>query len=154
MFKFTNKFHFYQHTRGAKFQSVYHLVFQTKYRIRLFGPILSKKLLDQYKKINSENYFGIKVLGISIQPEHIHAIVSIPPSISVAKAVQKLKGNPSYYLMKEYPWIKEKTNGKNLWSPGYFIRSVGDVDIDTIAGYVNKQKKRHADSAHLPIKGE
>jgi putative transposase len=129
------------------------LVFQTKYRIRLFGEALSNKLIDIYEKINSEHYFGVKVLGIDIQPEHIHAIVTIPPTISVAKAVQKLKGNPSYYLTKEFPWIKEKTNGKNLWSPGYFIRSVGDVDIDQIVGYVRKQKRHHANRNHLPIKG-
>ena len=153
MFKFTNQFHFYQTTSGAKFQSVYHLVFQTKYRIRLFGPVLSNRLFELYKNINTENFFGVQTLGMSIQPEHIHAIVSVPPIIAVAKAVQKLKGNPSYYLMKENPWIKVKTNGKSLWSPGYFVRSIGDIDLDTVAGYVKKQKKHHADKEHLPIEG-
>lgn len=153
MFKFTNKFHFYQYNRGAKFQSIYHLTFRTKYRVRLFGPILTEKLIELYQNINSENYFGIKVLGISVQPEHVHIIVSIPPSISVAKAVKKLKGNPSYYLSKEFPWIKKKTNGKNLWSPSYFIRSIGDIGLDTVIGYVEKQKRHHADRDHLPING-
>ena len=63
----------------------------------MFRKEKNKKLCEEILKEIAERH-GIKIQELSIMPDHIHAIVSIPPTMSLSKAFQLLKGASSYEL--------------------------------------------------------
>ncbi len=48
----------------------------------------------------------------SINRDHVHMLVSIPPNLSVSRAVQYLKGRSSHKLLSEFGILR-----KRYWGP-------------------------------------
>ncbi len=73
--------------------------------------------------------------------DHVHAVVSIPPKISVSTLMGTLKGKLAIKLFKSYPKLKQKPYwGNHFWSRGYFVTTIG-VDEEIIRRYVKYQEK-------------
>ena len=83
---------------------------------------------------------GITIIKGNIQPEHVHLLISIPPSLSIAQVMQYLKGRSSKKLQEEFSWLKKQFWGQHMWATGYFCRSVGKVRQDAIIEYIESQK--------------
>ena len=78
---------------------------------------------------------------MSIQEDHIHLVVQIPPQYSVAEVVQIFKGGTSRMLRKEYPELEEFLWGDSFWADGYFAETVGQVDEEVVKKYIRKHLK-------------
>jgi len=78
---------------------------------------------------------------MSIQDDHIHIVVQIPPEISVAEAVQIFKGGTSRVLRKEFAEIEEFLWGDSFWADGYFAETVGQVNEEVVKKYIRDQQK-------------
>jgi putative transposase len=44
----------------------------------------------------------------SVNRDHVHLLVSIPPSLSVLRAVQYLKGRSSHKLLSEFGILRKR----------------------------------------------
>lgn len=73
--------------------------------------------------------------------DHIHMIIQIQPSESVAEVVQRLKGGSSKILRKEYPELEEFLWGDSFWSDGYFAESVGKINYEQMKKYIIENKE-------------
>ena len=73
-------------------------------------------------------------------------LVSCPPSISVSKLVQLIKGKSSRVLLSEYKDLKKRYWGQHLWSVGYFCRSVGDITNKIIKEYIENQSDEYEEN--------
>ena len=93
-----------------------------------------KELFEECAQINRW-----KIEELNIQPDHVHILMRLRPSISVSKAVQLFKGGSSKVIRKEFPELQEFLWGDNFWSEGYFVESVGIVDMATIKKYIQDQ---------------
>ena len=83
---------------------------------------------------------GIEIMELNVQPEHVHAMMVIPPSYSVAEVVQRIKGVTSHKMRKLVKWVREIYGKReNMWSPGYFVSTVG-IDEEVIRKYVRYQE--------------
>lgn len=116
----------------------YHIVWTTKYRYR----VLENKIAERARVLirQSCNSMGVTIIKGSIGKEHIHLLVSVPPSLSVSKMVQQLKGKTSRTLQMEFKNLKKRYWGQHLWSTGYFCRSVGTVTREMIKEYIENQQ--------------
>ena len=92
------------------------------------------------------NSMEVNIIKGSIGKEHIHILVSCPPSISVSKLVQQLKGKTSKVLLSEYKELKKKYWGQHLWAAGYFCRSVGFITQETIKEYIENQSDEYEEN--------
>lgn len=81
----------------------------------------------------------VTIIKGSIGREYIHILVSVPPSLSVSKLVQQLKGKTSRVLLNEYKDLKKRYWGQHLWAAGYFCRTVGTVTQEIIKEYIENQ---------------
>lgn len=80
--------------------------------------------------------------GLSVQPDHVHLLVSVPPRISISKLMGTLKGKTAIKLFKSYPILKKKPYwGNHFWGRGYFVSTVG-LDEEMIKRYVKYQEKQ------------
>ena len=80
----------------------------------------------------------VKILKGHIAKDHVHLLVSCPPSLSVAKVVQYLKGRSSRLLQEEFSHLKKRYWGQHLWARGYFCATVGEVTTEMISEYIGK----------------
>ena len=78
---------------------------------------------------------------MSIQPDHVHVMIQIKPSESVAEVVQILKGGTSRVIRKEFPELEEFLWGDSFWGDGYFAETVGKVDEEVVKRYIRGQNK-------------
>ena len=125
----------------VQFDIEYHIVWTTKYRYK----VLSGKIAERAREIirQSCNSMNVTIIKGSIGKEHIHLLVSVPPSLSVSKLVQQLKGKTSRVMLSEYKELKKRYWGQHLWASGYFVRSVGTVTKDIIKEYIENQQDEY-----------
>jgi len=73
-----------------------HCVWATKERRPLIKPSLQQRLWPYLGGIAREN--KMKALVVGGVEDHVHVLISIPATLSVAKSVQLLKGNSSKWI--------------------------------------------------------
>lgn len=117
----------------------YHIVWVPKYRYRVLrGPI--KEAVEQDTRALCE-WKEVEVIELSVQPDHIHLVCSIPPKLAVSEFMGFLKGKLAIKIFKSYPRLKEKPYwGNHFWARGYFVNTVG-MDEDLIRRYVRYQEE-------------
>ena len=122
----------------------YHLVWTTKYRYK----VLNGKIAERTREIIRKECKSLDVTIIkgAISKEHVHILISCPPSISVSKIVQQIKGKTSKVLLSEYKILKQRYWGQHLWAPGYFCRSVGTITEKVIKEYIENQKDEYEEN--------
>jgi len=84
---------------------------------------------------------GIAIEEISIQPDHVHIIISIPPKYAVSDIMGFLKGKTAIKLFQSQKQLTKTYWGRNLWSRGYCVSSIG-LDGEQIRKYVKWQQGR------------
>ena len=73
-----------------------HCVFSTKERRPLITPDLQNRLYPYIGGIAREN--KMKLMAIGGVVDHIHLLVSLPSTLSIAKAMQLVKGGSSKWI--------------------------------------------------------
>ena len=79
---------------------------------------------------------------MAIADDHVHIIIQLPPRVSIAEAVQMIKGGTSRVLRKEFPEMDEFLWGESFWADGYFAESVGQVNEEVVMKYIRQQRGR------------
>lgn len=125
--------------RSCVFALHIHLVFVTKYRRKVFTKRVLRDLhtifIDICKKmaLSLEEFDGEK--------DHVHLLINYPPTQSISKLVNALKGASSRRIRKKgYVSISRALWGKNLWSPSYFAGSCGGASLAKIREYIESQQ--------------
>jgi putative transposase len=75
----------------------------------------------------------------SINRDHIHMLIGIPPKLSVSKAVQYLKGKSSHKLLSAYRSLRKRYWGQHLWARGYWVATSGNVTDEVWKEYIKSQ---------------
>ena len=130
-----NRYRSGAHTRH---RLIYHLVWIPKYRKRvLLGKVAVRLRGLLYEAAEVNNWW---IQELNIQLDHVHVMIQLPADVSVAQAMQVLKGGTSRVLRRECPELEEFLWGESLWSDGYFAESVGVVKEETMRRYIREQK--------------
>ncbi len=114
-----------------------HLIFMPFGRMEIFKPKaggwtheqIVAQLHDLFSQICAHHDLRAHLISVGVdknKPDHIHLVVRYPPTLSVSRLVQFLKGVSSRYWPEE---IGGKHNGR-LWSPAYFASSNGRSAAD------------------------
>ena len=114
-----------------------HIVWITKYRRKILRGDISVRVRELIREICKANDVVIVTGHISV--DHIHLLLSYPPSISVSKLVQYLKGKTSRRMLQDYSELRKAFWGQHLWARGYFAASVGTVTDEVVKEYIEKQ---------------
>ena len=122
----------------------YHLVWTTKYRYKILTGKVAQRVRELI--IQSCNSIDVTIINGSVGRDHIHILVSCPPSLSVSKLVQQLKGKTSKVLLSEYKDLRKRYWGQHLWAAGYFCRSVGYITQEVIKEYIENQSDEYEEN--------
>jgi putative transposase len=125
--------------RHCVFSLTVHLVFVAKYRRHVFDASALEWLKGHFAKVCEK--MGGELLACDGQDDHVHALVSYPPQVSVSQLVGALKGTSSRLLRQERPDIAKRYWKGVLWTPSYFASSTGGATLDKVKKYVEDQRK-------------
>jgi REP element-mobilizing transposase RayT len=81
--------------------SYYHCVFSTKERRPLISPALRDRLWPFLGGIARQN--EMKAIEVGGMPDHVHILLSLPSTMTIAKALQLIKGGSSKWYMTRSP---------------------------------------------------
>jgi len=73
-----------------------------------------------------------------VMPDYVHLLVEVPPVVALPKLVQKLKGRSSRVLRAEFAPLRRLPS---LWSPSWFVSTVGGAPLEVVRRYVENQKR-------------
>ncbi len=121
------------------FHCNYHIVLVTKYRKEIFD-----KGTFEYFRIRLQElrkyYPVIEILEVNHDKDHVHLLLSIPPTMSVGRVVNLIKSNSGKKMRDKFPFLKEVYYGSSgIWSDGYFVSTVG-LSESMIRKYIQLQQ--------------
>jgi putative transposase len=94
---------------------------------------------------------GVSVETIGFDGDHLHMVMVIPPKYAIADVMGRLKNQSASYMRKKFPWLEKVYWKENIvWSPGYFVSSVG-ANEKTIHNYVKNQGQRDSGQLELTL---
>jgi putative transposase len=133
--------------KHAVYDLKYHFVWIPKYRkLILKGPV-AQSLREIFYGIAAR--YGMEIDTLEVMPDHVHLFLSAPPKYSPSRVVQIIKSISARELFRCHPELRKQLWGGELWSDGYFVRSVGDeVTATVIRRYI---KLQHKDQLRLDL---
>jgi putative transposase len=132
------------------YQCDYHIVLVTRYRRKAFNEGIFAYFDKKLAEI-TEHYPLVRIKTVNHDKDHIHMLISIPPTMAVGKAVGVVKQNMSRELKQKFPLLKQIYWGTDgIWSDGYFVSTVG-VDEVVIQAYIKNQGKKDAGQTKFEI---
>jgi putative transposase len=115
----------------------YHLVWVTKYRYPVLGGDVGLRCRELLRE--TARAHEMVVHAGSVNREHVHMPLSVPPRLSVSRAVQYLKGRSSHKLLSEFGILRKRYWGQHLWARGYWVVTSGNVTDEMWADYIKNQ---------------
>jgi REP-associated tyrosine transposase len=116
----------------------YHMVWTTKYRYEVLEGEVRHRCRELLRDIARSK--EMVIYAGSINRDHVHMLIGIPPQLSVSRAVQYLKGKSSHRLLTEYKSLKKRYWGQHLWARGYWIATSGNVTDEVWKEYIKNQQ--------------
>ncbi len=115
----------------------YHIVWITKYRKPVLSGLVAERCREIIRQVCKEE--EVEIMKGHVSKDHIHLFVSVPPTLSVSKLVQLVKGRSSRKLLQEDKNLQKQYWGQHLWARGYFVASSGNITDEMIKDYIENQ---------------
>ena len=138
------------HLSHCVYHCDYHIVIVTKYRKSLFNEGVFAYFKLKLAEVHA-HYPLIIIKEVNSDKDHIHLLVSIPPTIGVGKVVGIIKQNTAKDLKQKFPFVKEAYWGtESVWSEGYFVSTVG-INEEVIKRYIQLQGEKDSGQTKFEI---
>jgi len=133
----------YRKTAHSVYDLKYHIVWITKYR----KPVLRGEIALRVRELVRQTCatLDVQILSGHVSADHVHLLVSVPPSLAVSDLVKRLKGRSSRKMLEEFGELSRQFWGRHLWARGYFAVSTGNVTDEVIRQYIESHGKRPSD---------
>ena len=120
-----------------------HMVFVTKKRGKVFTAETLSYLENVFRHVCK--CFEAELREFNGEKDHVHLLIEYPPKVKLSELVNSLKGVSSRKLKQQFSYIEKdwsvKSSQNALWSPSYFIGSVGGAPLDVLKRYIENQQK-------------
>ncbi len=113
-----------------------HAVWGTKNR----HPYLTKEIREKVITHIRENarQKEIHIDCINGHTEHLHCLLSLNADMTIAKAMQLIKGESAFWINKE-----KITSTKFEWAVEYYAASVSESGLGRVREYIRNQEVHH-----------
>jgi putative transposase len=124
------------HTRHATYDIRYHFVFCPKFRRPVLAGAAGQRLEEMIPGIIQS--LGGRVLNLTVQPDHVHLFVEMPPTLAPRQVMHRVKGATSHQLRLEFPHLRSQL--PSVWTRSYYVGTAGRVSAETIQRYIDDQR--------------
>ncbi len=129
----------YSHKVGLNF---WHFEWCTKCRYKMMRKLENKNLVEACIRKAAKEH-GVKIHVLSVMPDHVHLLASLPKGMLESKALNLLKGRSAYLIFRNKEKIRLRYPKGHFWSPGACAVTVGYNDLDAMTIYIQNQEQHH-----------
>ena len=113
-----------------------HVIFSTKDRLPHLDAEVRSRLFPYMGGILREA--GARPVLVNGVADHVHGLVGLPTTASVADMMRVLKTNSSKWVHEEWPTLRGFA-----WQTGYGAFSVSRSNVDEVERYIARQEEHH-----------
>ena len=118
----------------TKYKLEYHFVWITKYRYQVLKEDVALRLRELVRQ--TCGMLEIEIIRGVVSKDHVHILVSAPPTISASEIMRRIKGRTSTKLFEEFPHLQKRYWGRHFWARGYFCVTAGELTKQMIEEYL------------------
>ncbi len=133
----------------SKWRCKYHIVFAPKYRRQVIYRQIKADIGQILRKLCEQK--NVEIIEATACPDHVHMLVEIPPSLSVASFVGYLKGKSALMIFDRHANLKYKYGNRHFWCRGYYVDTVGRYAA-AIEKYIRNQLQEDIADDQLTLK--
>ena len=82
---------------------------------------------------------NITIQELEVMSDHIHLLISFNPKHAPSSIVKTIKGRSAREWFKQYPQTKKDLWEGHLWSPSFFMSTIGNMSKDIVKKYIENQ---------------
>jgi putative transposase len=75
---------------------------------------------------------GYTLLDAVAGPDHVHVLLGMSPTSSVASAVREIKGSTGLQLLAHYPELRVWLRGNLVWDERYSVETVSAMRLEKV----------------------
>lgn len=113
-----------------------HVIFSTKERRPLISDSFRERLWAYMGGVAKNEFGSARIIGGT--DDHIHALLSLNTTISVAKAMERWKSVATGWVHKNIPGTSAF-----CWQEGYGAFSVSESNVAAVVEYIRNQAEHH-----------
>jgi len=114
----------------------------TKYRYEMMRKWGNRNLVAACIRQAAARH-EIKIIELSVMPDHVHMIALLPKGMNEEQAAKLLKGASSRKLFEVKEKFALRYPRHHFWSRGYYAHTVGVTTLQTQVDYVRNQEAHH-----------
>ena len=130
----------YRNGSHTKYNIQYHFVWATKYRYQVLTGDVGFRVRELVRQTCEQ--LEVEILKGVVSKDHVHLLVSAPPTVSASNIMKRVKGRSSTKLFQEYPLLKKRYWGQHFWARGYFCVTAGELTEVMIKEYLEHHFQR------------
>jgi putative transposase len=121
----------------AHWRLFYHIVWATHER----WPVIDHEVERLVHGVlhSKAKELRIFIHEIGMVEDHVHVVITIPPTLSIAEAVSQLKGSSSHAVNH----LCARDGARFAWQRGYGALTIDERSLRTVIEYVRDQKEHH-----------
>jgi putative transposase len=115
-----------------------HIVWHTKNSVPLLNAALEPMAHRFLRRriVETPGAFVHEIGGIE---DHVHVVVTIPPTLLISDWIGKLKGGSAHDVNQEAGKLQKVLQ----WQTGYGVVSFGTGDLEWVKAYARNQREHH-----------
>lgn len=122
----------------SRLRLFYHVVWATRGREPLITPAIEARVHQHLRQVAQRH--DVIVHAIGGVADHVHLAISIPGTMPVALAIQRIKGGSSRAINEEL--------GLGFgWQPDYNADTFSERHLQTVVAYIERQHRHHAEAS-------
>jgi REP element-mobilizing transposase RayT len=75
---------------------------------------------------------GYSLLEVAAAADHVHVLIGLKPSQSIASAVRELKGRAGVALLTQFPELRVWLRGNLIWDERYAVETLSATRIPRV----------------------
>jgi REP element-mobilizing transposase RayT len=118
-----------------------------KYRRKVFTEENQKTLKSICLELGIRYEYNF--LEIGVDNDHAHFLIQTVPNVLVSGMVKTIKSITAKLMFKHHPEVKTFLWGRQFWTDGYYINTVGQYgNLAMLENYVKKQGIKNYEQIH------
>ena len=128
----------YETLKHTTWDCKYHVVFIPKCRRKVLYQGIRQELGTVFRSLAEQ--WECRVEEGHLMPDHVHMLVSVPPTYSVSNVMGFIKGKSAIHIARVYAGRRRNFVGQHFWARGYWVSTVGKNEA-AVRQYIQDQEK-------------
>ena len=122
----------------------YLVMWSTRGRRPVLKPRHADRILKLVPRLCEDR--GMELVDIVVGSDHVHVLLGLKPSASVATAIREIKSRSGLELMSDFPELRVWLGGNILWDERYSVETVSPARLQRV-----QEKLHHLHEGREPM---